>query len=261
MMSRPVARPTRRVLSVLTAAACMILASPAAAATSPAPVACHPWQALQATGATGQQYVVRNKPSINHNDLGMCLSDPGLRAAFTVTRSPGWGHSSMVRAYPYIGTGCFAGVCPVGGEGVTPRAGSLGNYTVSWRTVTPQHSGVWNSSLDLWVGPRVGVGTSEIMIWLRYSKPSWWERLYPTVKIDGAKWYVVPRSTDPGRYYLSFRRATPVAAATLRLAPFMAEAEKLGDVRASSLLWCVQAGFEIWSGGKGLAVTNFSTTH
>jgi hypothetical protein len=81
------------------------------------------------------------------------------------------------------------------------------------------------------------------------------------VKIDGAKWYVVPRSTDPGRYYLSFRRATPVSSATLRLAPFMAEAEQLGDVSASSLLWSVQAGFEIWSGGKGLAVTNFSTTH
>ena len=112
---------------------------------------------------------------------------------------------------------------------------------------------MWNASLDLWLGPHVGAGTSEVMIWLRYSKPSWWKGLYPTAKIDGAKWYLVPHITPDGRYYISFRRATPVASATLRLAPFMAEAERLGAVRASSLLWSVQAGFEIWSGGTGLA--------
>jgi hypothetical protein len=259
-MYRPVARPAIRLLSVMTAAACLTLAAPAGAITSPAPLACRPWQALQATGAGGQQYVVRNKPSINHNDRGMCLSDPGRRAAFTVTRSPGWAHTSKVRAYPYVGTGCFAGVCAAGGEGTPPRAGALGNYTVRWATVTPRQSGVWNASLDLWLGPHVGAGTSELMIWLRYSKPPWWERLYPAVKIDGAKWYVVPRATAPGRYYLSFRRATPVAAAKLRLAPFLAAAERSGAVRASWLLWSVQAGFEIWSGGTGLAITNFSVT-
>ena len=99
-----------------------------------------------------------------------------------------------------------------------------------------------------------------VMIWLRYSKPSWWVRQYPTVKIDGAKWYIVPHATAPGRYYISFRRATPVAAAKLRLAPFMAVAEQRGELRASWLLWCVQAGFEIWSGGKGLAISKFSIT-
>lgn len=260
-MYRPIGRSAGKLLSVMTAAAtCVTLAGVAGATASSAAVACQAWQALRVSGADGQQYVVRNKPSINHNNQGMCLSNPGQRAAFTVTRSPGWAPSSKVRAYPYIGTGCFEGACPVGGQGQVHRAGSLGNYTVRWATVTPPKSGVWNASLDLWLGPHVGAGTSEVMIWLRYSKPPWWERLYPTVKIDGAKWYVVPRATAPGRYYLSFRRATPVAAATLRLAPFMAVAERSGVVRASWLLWCVQAGFEIWSGGKGLAITRFSTT-
>jgi len=259
-MYRPVGRPARKLLSVMTAAACVTLAGAAGATASSVPVACGPWQVLQVSGAGGQQYVVRNKPSINHNDQGMCLADPGRRAAFTVTRSPGWAPSSKVRAYPYIGTGCFEGACAAGREGVMPRAGSLGNYTVNWATVTPRESGVWNASLDLWLGPHVGAGTSEVMIWLRYSKPPWWERLYPTVKVDGAKWYVVPHTTTPGHYYISFRRATPEAAATLRLAPFMTVAERDGVVRASALLWSVQAGFEIWSGGKGLAITNFSVT-
>jgi hypothetical protein len=222
---------------------------------------CRTWQALQVTGDAGQRFVIRNKPSINHNDQGMCLSVAGRRAGFTVTRSPGTAPSAKVRAYPYIATGCFEGACAAGGEGPMPRAGSLGNYTVDWAATTPPRSGVWNVSLDLWLGPRRGVGASEVMIWLRYSKPPWWTRRYPTVQVDGAKWYVVPHATGPGRHYISFRRATPVSAATLRIAPFMTVAIRWGDLRASYRLWCAQAGFEIWSGGRGLAITKFSVTH
>ncbi len=261
MTFRPVGLPVRKLLALAVAATVPLTltgAAPASASTDG--MSCKPWQALQVTGAGGQQYVIRNKPSVNHNDLGMCLSDPGRRAAFTVTRSPGRAASPKVRAYPYIGTGCFEGACPASGEGALEQAGSLGNYTVDWKTVTPRNSGVWDASLDLWLGPHVGVGASEVMIWLQYSKPAWWVRLYPTVNIDGAKWYMVPHTTAPGRHYISFRRATPVAAAKLRLAPFMAVAEQRGALRASWLLWCVQAGFEIWSGGKGLAISKFSVT-
>jgi hypothetical protein len=274
MTYRPPGLNARTLLSVVTAAAAVTLTGSAPAIASPgsvpragtaagAPVTvtvCRAWQAIRVTGVGGQRFVVRNKPSINHNDRGMCLSNPGLRAAFTVTRSPGTAPSAKVRAYPYIATGCFEGACAAGGEGFMPRAGSLGNYTISWATVTPRASGVWNASLDLWLGPRRGVGASELMIWLHYSKPSWWVRRYPSVRVDGAKWYMVPHATAPGRHYISFRRATPVAAATLRLAPFMAVAERRGYVRASYLLWCAQAGFEIWSGGRGLAITRFSIT-
>jgi len=262
--------PAMTLLSVATAAAAVTLTgsaaatastgSPSAAASPGQVTACRQWQALRVTGTSGQRFVVRNKPSINHNDLGMCIADPGLRAAFTVTRSPGTAPSAKVRAYPYIGTGCFERACAAGGKGFMPRVSSLGNYTISWATVQPRESGVWNASLDLWLGPRSGDGASEVMIWLRYSKPSWWQRRYPAVIVDGAKWYVVPHVTGPGKHYISFRRASPVTAATLRIAPFMAVAERLGDLRGYYRLWCAQAGFEIWSGGRGLAITRFSIT-
>jgi hypothetical protein len=51
-----------------------------------------------------------------------------------------------------------------------------------------------------------------------------------------------------------------VTSASLRLAPFMARAKKVGMINSSALMWAVQAGFEIWSGGQGLAVTRFSAT-
>jgi hypothetical protein len=288
MTIRPHGLSARPVLSVLTAVAAVTLTAtaPASAAPAAAPMSaasltvpasaapasakslaapasatlCRSWQSLKVTGTDGQRYVIRNKPSVNHNDEGMCVSDPSRHAGFIITRSPGTAFSPKVRAYPYVANGCFEGACAAGGEGPMPHAGSLGNYTISWATVTPPESGVWNVSLDLWLGPRRGVGTSEIMIWLKYSKPSWWAKLYPSVQVDGAKWYLVPHTTAPGRHYLSFRRASPVNSATLLLAPFMAEAERLGDLSSSALLWCAQAGFEIWSGGKGLQITNFSIT-
>jgi hypothetical protein len=231
--------------------------------TSYVTVMCKAWQALQVSGpSAGQKYVVRNKPSIRNNDLGMCLSNWKKHPNFVVTRSPGTGYSPTVRAYPYIATGCFEGACTATGKTYyMPQAGSLGKYTITWSTKQPLHSGVWNASLDLWFGPRRGVGQFEVMIWLKYSKGSWWTRRYPSVWIDGAKWYVVPHATAPGRHYISFRRATPVTKASLRLAPFAAAAIHRGALASWAKLWCAQAGFEIWSGGKGLAITWFSVTH
>jgi hypothetical protein len=251
--------PVRMMLCLAVAAATIIL-PPVAASAASLKRTCKPWQALPVTAPDGQHYLVRNKPSTNDNDDGMCVAVTGS-AGFTVTKSPGIPSSPTVRAYPYIGTGCFAGACPVqAARAVLPHAGRLGNYTVSWATKTPKQSGVWNSSLDLWLGPHIGAGTTEMMIWLQYSKPAWWETLYPEVKVDGAKWYVVPHATDPGKFYISFRRASIAHRATLRLAPFMAIAQRLGVLDSSELLWSVQAGFEIWSGGRGLTVTSFSAT-
>lgn len=259
MTCRIRALPRTLLLCMVTSAA-VAAAGLAPASAASVTVSCTRWQALYVTGTGGHKYVVRNKPSINNNDQGMCISDPGLGPAFTVTRSPGTAPASKVRAFPYIGTGCFEGACADKSSDVTPRAAALGNYTVSWTTVTPADSGVWNSSLDLWIGPRSGVGASEVMIWLQYSKPSWWVGHYPTVQIDGATWYVVTRPATSGPNYLSFRRATPATGATLRIAPFMAVAKRYGAVSTSSLLWSTQAGFEIWSGGQGLGITSFSVT-
>lgn len=248
-----------RMLLCLVVAVAAFIVTQVAASAAPMTRTCKAWQALPVTAPDGQQYLVRNKPSTNNNDTGMCVAVTGS-AGFTVTKSPGIPTSSTVRAYPYIGTGCFEGACAAPPTKALPRAGSLGNYTVSWTTRTPKHSGVWNSSLDLWIGPHIGAGTTEMMIWLQYSKPSWWVKLYPKVRIDGANWYVVPHATDPGKYYISFRRASVTHSAKLRLAPFMTVAKRLGVLSPSQLLWSVQAGFEIWSGGRGLAVTSFTAT-
>src|SRR5260370_37160201 len=124
MTCRPRTAPTRILLSVVTVAAAITVTPLVPATASPTQVGCNRWQALHVTGSAGQPYVVRNKPSINNNDQGMCISVPGHSAAFTVIRSPGTASSPKVRAYPYIGTGCFEGPCAPAHPGVPPRAGS-----------------------------------------------------------------------------------------------------------------------------------------
>ena len=147
---------TRILLIGATAAAASTVTALVPATASPTQVSCKRWQALHVTGTANQPLVVRNKPSINDNDHGMCLSVQRASAAFTVIRSPGTVTSPKVRAYPYIGTGCFEGACSSRPQSVLPRAGALGNYTVNWATSTPPDSGIWDSSLDLWLGPRSG---------------------------------------------------------------------------------------------------------
>jgi hypothetical protein len=132
MTCRSSSVPTRLALSVMTAVAAVSLTALTRASASSPAVACRPWQALHTHGPDGQPYVVRNKPSINDNDEGMCVSVSGP-GAFTVTRSPGGSASRKVRAYPYIGTGCFEGACASKPSGPMPRPGHWGTTPSSGR--------------------------------------------------------------------------------------------------------------------------------
>ena len=44
----------------------------------------------------------------------------------------------------------------------------------------------------------------------------------------------------------------------LQLAPFIKLAERFGWIRPSRWMLNIEAGFEIWSGGKGLATSSFT---
>jgi hypothetical protein len=242
--------------SLLGTATAAVVSSPAAASITTAST-CTPWGTLAARGG-GTSYLVVNKPSVSHNDLGMCVSNRGGWPGFTVTKSPGPA-GNRVRAYPFIGLGCFARECSPG-HPAPRKAGSLGTMSVSWSVRTTGVPGVWNAALDLWLGPRSGDGACELMIWLRYSKPGWWRRL-PVHWIDGWRWQVVTMHPSSGRWYISFHRVRQGSSVSgLRLEPFMKAAIARRTLTAGDLLWETQAGFEIWGGGKGLATLSFKVT-
>jgi hypothetical protein len=87
---------------------------------------------------------------------------------------------------------------------------------------------------------------------------------WPIVRIDGALWYVESWITGNGRQtwrYVQFRKYTPRWNVTgLPLKPFFQYLEDEGWITPSWYVLNVEAGFEIWTGGAGLATTAFNVS-
>jgi len=186
---------------------------------------------------------------------------PGPRPGFTILSSlpdPG----GDVLAYPFTGTGCAYGLCSRGTD-LPRRVGRLAHATSSW-TWRGQPAGYWNASYDLWFDRRDQITTqddgAELMIWLRtmpgydggqtvWVRGAGWMRfMHWTACHDGTCWH-----------YIQFRYPSTVhSVRDLRLWPFITYAIHHHLIRWGWWLTSVHAGYELWSGGKGLATTWFT---
>lgn len=222
---------------------------------------CQPLQKL-ATHANAGDYIVFNE-TMGH--ATQCLSANG-RAAFQVTSIRSH-HSSGVHAYPDIYYGCARRVCSR--NTILPmRVDKLPPLKSAW-SYSRGNRGVWNASYDLWFsrhGDTAGHPSGpELMIWLgtegrvEYNPGAHgWHQ----VQIDGARWWLLTwRTYDPsyGSWtYIQFRRVHPVTHAALALGPFMRAAERAQLLAGTDYLRSIDAGFEIWSGGRYLRTNFFS---
>jgi hypothetical protein len=241
--------------------------TPASAAASK--LLCHRYQhisvqaPLQATANVQARYWVRND---FWGTDGMCMSNSGQQANFTVTKVGKNKLHGMVMAFPYAFTGCSWGICTKN-SGLPAKASTLKNPESSW-DITAHAGGVWDASYDLWFSHhRITNGQAtgaELMIWLKSSNitiPKGIKK-HP-LTIDGTKWYfdtwqTVPRGGKSWRY-IQFRRVHPTSRVTnLNLGAFVRTAERKGYVQQSWWLMNIEAGFELIHGGVGLATNNFS---
>lgn len=127
-------------------------------------------------------------------------------------------------------------------------------------------SGTWNASYDIWFDPtqrRDGANTGlELMIWIDYSgtpQPIGSQRA--SVNIAGSSWEVwISNGNENGSSpTISYRRAPGNTSLTnFDAMQFVSDAERRGLVRSDWYVTSVQAGFEIWNGGAGLRVSEFS---
>jgi Glycosyl hydrolase family 12 len=223
-----------------------------------ASIMCHRYQHVTVTGASGTRFLVKNDNFGGHPE---CLANQDGKANFTVTKSLRLASHKKVQAYPFIMLGCSWGTCSPGGE-LPRRISSLSQPGVSWQT-TQKAGGTWDSAFDIWFGKRsmrTGQANGELMIWLG-------ERNRPVparakvVTVEHTRWYVVharPCYNGTCWSYVQFRRVRPVLAVTdLPLAPFISRAEAHGWIKPSWWLENIEAGFEIWDGGTGLATRSF----
>lgn len=194
-----------------------------------------------------------------------CLRVQG--GGFSITRSAADSRTPAVDAFPYLFSGCSWGLCTA--HSLFPRRiGQLGRITTSVRFNT-RARGQWNAAWEWWVDAHPikngQARKAEVMCWIDtrgIPRPT----RSPIVRIGGVRyylnWWMTRRVVNgqPASWPLViFRRVHPVSHATVRISAFMARVHSLrfhGKRLVGERDWVlsVEAGFEIWRGGKRLGV-------
>jgi hypothetical protein len=108
---------------------------------------------------------------------------------------------------------------------------------------------------------------AELMIWINHHGACCvLQRRAPIVRIDGYRFYLSHwRHYSPRWHvswnYIQFRLVHPRSRVDgLQLKPFIHRSVRLGLARPAWWLENVVAGFEVWSGGRGLATRHYSVS-
>ena len=256
MGKRRVARATAWAVALLgTVAVTMLTAGSAQAATTPL-------TGMQTTPVASGAYTVQN------NEWGTSAPESITtdgNADFTVAKSS----IDTLGGYPSIYAGCHWDDCTQGGLAAHPVQVSTlthpGTATTSWDTTQPGGSAIYDAAYDLWFNRTPGASGhpdgAELMIWLNLHGPihpyGW--PVGPAI-IDGVAYQVWEGAQPWGDTitYVMDRPATSVR--NLDVGALTADAVRRGYIRTSWYLVDVEAGFELWRGGAGLATDSFSVT-
>ncbi|HEY7433121.1 MAG TPA: hypothetical protein VH641_20570 [Streptosporangiaceae bacterium] len=216
------------------------------------------------TPVEGGAYIVQNDEW--NSTAGECITTDG-HAQFTVASSaiskPASGGPG---GYPSIYSGCSAGVCTTGNK-MPIRVSRLkpGMITSSWVTTQPP-DGAYDVAYDIWFNRTPATSGApdggELMIWLAHRGSS---QIAPAgapvahVAIDGYAFTLWLWTSAGGQHRISYVMDHPVRSVRdFDVGAVAADAARRGYLSATSYLLNVQAGFEIWQGGRGLGTESFS---
>ena len=246
-------------------AAATLLLGVAAAACSTVPTATTTTTLCQSQAApvSGGAYRVNNNEWAS--SAAQCITTDG-NASFRVMHSAIDNRAnSAPGGYPFIYMGCHWGVCtarsglPIQVSRIRP-----GSVTTSWHTTQPGGSSVYNAAYDIWFNRTPATSGrpdgAELMVWLVMHGP-----VHPAgvvvasgLVVGGHRYdvWVIHRARRNMITYVMTSPATSVR--HLDLAPLVADAVRWGSISTSWYLIAVEAGFELWFRGAGLATDSFS---
>jgi Glycosyl hydrolase family 12 len=205
--------------------------------------------------------------TVENNEWGSGASEcvtAGGGTGFRVANSSIANGIRMPGGYPAIYKGCHWGACTTG-SGFPIQVSDIrrGTVTTSWNTSQPGGRSVYNVAYDIWFNQTPTTSGqpngTELMIWLNHHGPvhPFRSRVASDVHIGGRSynvWY--------GRQAWNMVSYTMTTGATsvrnLDLQPLIADAVRRGYLSRSWYLIDVEAGFELWQGGAGLATKSFS---
>ncbi|MGW4676863.1 GH12 family glycosyl hydrolase domain-containing protein [Micromonospora taraxaci] len=162
-------------------------------------------------------------------------------------------------AYPSVFFGCHYTNCSPG-TNLPIQVSQISSATssISYRYVS---GATYNASYDIWLDPspkRDGVNQMEIMIWLNRQGP-----IQPigsvvgSVNLAGRTWEVW-RGSNGSNNVISYVASSAISSLNFSVLDFINDTRNRGAITNSWYLTSIQAGFEPWQGGVGLAVTSFS---
>jgi Glycosyl hydrolase family 12 len=166
--------------------------------------------------------------------------------------------------YPAIYKGCHWGAC-TRGSGFPLQVSGIraGKVTTSWSTSQPGGSSDYDVAYDIWFNQTPAASGqpngTELMIWLNHNGPvqPFGSQAARNVAIGGRGYNVW--FGKQGWNTVSYTMTSGSSSVrNLDLQPLIADAVRRGYISPSWYLIDVEAGFELWQGGAGLATNSFS---
>ncbi|MEU9851982.1 cellulose binding domain-containing protein [Streptomyces sp. NPDC047974] len=209
------------------------------------------------TATVQGRYIVQN----NRWGTGATQCVTATDTGFRLTRADGSVPTDgPPKAYPSLFNGCHYTRCSPGTALPARIDGIAGAPSaISYGFVG---DAVYNASYDIWLDPAPrtdGVNRTEIMIWFHRNGP-----VQPigspvgTATVGGRSWQVWTGGNGSNDV-ISFVAPTALAEWNFDVMDFVRETVSRGMARGDWYLTSVQAGFEPWQNGAGLAVHSFSS--
>ena len=248
-----------RTLPAVSAALLTTLAALAALLTATAPA--------QADTTVCEEFgstVIQGRYVVQNNRWGtsatQCVTATG--SGFRVTKADGSVPTDGApKSYPSVFNGCHYTNCspgtalPARVDGISSAPSSISYGYVD--------NAVYNASYDIWLDPTPrtdGVNRTEIMIWFNRVGP-----IQPigsrvgTADVAGRTWEVWSGGNGANDV-LSFAAPSAIGSWSFDVMDFVRETVTRGMAGSDWYLTSIQAGFEPWQNGAGLAVNSFTST-
>jgi Glycosyl hydrolase family 12 len=215
----------------------------------------------QYASVSGGAYTIMNNEW--HSHAAQCITTDG-NASFTVANSSIAAKRGTPGGYPFIYRGCHWGAC-TSASGLPIQVSSIHTGTVitSWSTTQPRGSNVYNVTYDIWFNQTPTTSGqpngAELMIWLNHHghvRPAG-AQIANDASIGGHSYHVWLRQWRWNTITYTMTTGT-TSVTNLDLRALVADAVSRGYIGKSWYLISVEAGFELWRGGTGLATNSFS---
>ncbi|HEY2671247.1 MAG TPA: cellulose binding domain-containing protein [Rugosimonospora sp.] len=211
------------------------------------------------TPIQGGKYIVQNNNWGDSTTQCINVTDTGFTVA---SASHNKAQNGAPGAYPSVYAGCHYANCSTGsGLPMAVSSSQFASIATSASMTYPNNGSVYDASYDIWFDPTArtdGQNTgAELMVWLNHtgSVQPVGSRV-ATVSLAGGTWDVWYGNS--GWNVISYVRQSATNSISFNVSSFWNDIVSRGYGQRSWYLTSVQAGFEPWVNGTGLAVNSFS---